>query len=202
LRGEIDHRRRDVEFAVEPGLYGVLVGGDHVDQMAGLQRAQVRGDDVRQDALFVIVAQHDGDEAGRRQRRYRRAHRKTSDHRAAARRRCLRLCLRQRGLDAPAQRERRAIAQVGAGDGLAHLSIVGQRRGAARASRNMRLDVAGMPGIELAVDQCVEKDLCLVAGHVFGSCSAIHADRSMARARARRDITVPTGAATMSAISR
>ena len=94
------------------------------------------------------------------------------------------------------------IAQIGAGDGLAHLAIGGKLRGAARAARDMIFDLARVAGIELAVDQRVKKNFGLVAGHFGCSSSAIHADRSMARARARRDITVPTGASTMSAISR
>ena len=204
LRGEVDHRRRDVELAVEPGFYGVLVGRDHVDQMAGLQRAQMRRDDLGFDALCVVVAQHDGDKPGRRQRRYRRSHRKTAQHRTPARHRhdFSRFWLRQRGLDAFAQGGRRGVAQIGAGDGRAHGAVVGQRGRAAWAAGDVLFDLAGVPGIELAVDQCVEQDLRFVAGHVRCSSAAVHAERSMARARARRDITVPTGAATMSAISR
>ena len=57
----------------------------------------------------------------------------------------------------------------------------------------MGFDLARMAGVEFAVDQRVKQDFGLVAGHFGCSCSAIHADRSMARARARRDITVPTG---------
>src|SRR3954465_170013 len=42
LRGQVDHRRRHVELAVEPRLYGVLIGGNHVGEMPGLQRTQMR----------------------------------------------------------------------------------------------------------------------------------------------------------------
>jgi hypothetical protein len=75
-------------------------------------------------------------------------------------------------------------------------------RGAARAACDMVFDGARVPGVKLAVDQRVKKNFSLVARHFGCSSSAIQADRSMARARARRDITVPTGAPTMSAISR
>ncbi len=71
-----------------------------------------------------------------------------------------------------------------------------------RASGDMAFDVARVPGVEFAVDQRVKKDFSFVAGHFTCSSSAIHADRSMARARARRDITVPTGTSATSAISR
>ena len=39
---EILNRRDEIEFAVEPGFYGVLVGGSDVGKMAGLERANVR----------------------------------------------------------------------------------------------------------------------------------------------------------------
>src|SRR5580700_7192387 len=68
------------------------------------------------------------------------------------------------------------------------------------AGRHVGLDIAGMAGIKLAVDERVQQDFGFVAGH--DPSSAFHAVRSMARARASRDITVPTGAPTMSAISR
>ena len=42
--GKILDRRGEIDFAVEPGLYRVLVGGLNVSQMAGLQGAQVRID--------------------------------------------------------------------------------------------------------------------------------------------------------------
>ncbi len=92
--------------------------------------------------------------------------------------------------------------QIGIPNLPAHLAIGGKLRGAARAGGDMGFDVARMAGIELAIDQRVQKDFCFIAGHFDCSSSAIQAVRSRARARARRDITVPTGAATMLAISR
>src|SRR5205823_6006433 len=127
-----------------------------------------------------------------------RSHRKAPEHRAPARR----LGPRQRSLDAAPKHRRRGETQIGAGDRLAHRAIGGKLRGAAGAAREMVLDFACVPGVELAVDQRVKKNFSLVASHFGGSSSAIHADRSMARARARRDITVPTGASITSAISR
>src|SRR5439155_21584875 len=110
--------------------------------------------------------------------------------------------LRQRGLDPWAQPERRPVTQIGAGDHLAHRAIALKLRGAARAARDMLFDGAGIASIQFVVDQRVKQDFRLIAGHFGNSSSAIQADRSMARARARRDITVPTGAPTTSAISR
>ena len=63
---------------------------------------------------------------------------------------------------------------------------------ASGAGGHVGLDVAGMAGIKLAVDERVQQDFGFVAGH--DPSSAFHAVRSMARARASRDITVPTGA--------
>ena len=85
LRGEIDHRRRDVEPAVEPRFYRVLVGGNHVGEVAGLQRAQMRGDELGLDAHRVIAAQHDGEKTGGRDRRDRGAKGKSFQHRAPRR---------------------------------------------------------------------------------------------------------------------
>src|SRR6185437_11907370 len=110
--------------------------------------------------------------------------------------------LRQCGVDALAQAGGSPETQVGLADRLAHLAIGGELGSAGRTGRDMRFDLARVAGIELAIDQRVKKDACLVAGHFACSCSASHAERSMARARARRDITVPTGAPTASAISR
>ena len=92
--------------------------------------------------------------------------------------------------------------QIRIRDRVAHFTIAAQLRGAARAAGDVRFDLARMAGVELAVEQRMQQDFRLVAGHVGCSSSAIHAVRSMARARARRDITVPTGAPTTSAISR
>src|SRR3984893_17068700 len=51
LRGEIDHRRRHVELAVEPRFYRVPVGGQHVGEMSGLQGAQMRRNHFGLDSL-------------------------------------------------------------------------------------------------------------------------------------------------------
>src|SRR5260370_31106852 len=114
----------------------------------------------------------------------------------------MRLGWRQRGLDAMAQFRGGLVPQIVARHRLAHFAIVAQRRRTVLAACNMGFDVARMSGVEFAVNQRVKKDFGFVAGHFGCSCSAIHADRSMARARASRDITVPTGTSPTSAISR
>jgi hypothetical protein len=65
----------------------------------------------------------------------------------------------------------------------------------------MRLDVAGMDGIELAVDQRVKQQLVFGAIHRTAPSATFQAARSIDRARASRDITVPTGTPATSAIS-
>jgi hypothetical protein len=77
----------------------------------------------------------------------------------------------------------------------------------------MRLDVARMAGVEFAVDQRVKQDFAFSAIHgavpgvvpaavgVGGSVVAFHAERSIERARASRDMTVPTGTPATAAIS-
>src|SRR5665213_897704 len=203
LRGEVDHGRRHVEPAVEPGFYGVLVGRQHVGEVAGLQRAQMRRYDFGFEPLPVVVAQHNGDEAGGGDRGDRRSHRKAAQHRAPARHDLnLRLRLWQRRFDALAQRQGSRVAQLRAGHRLLQFANRGKLSGAGRAGRDMSLDLARMAGVELAVDQRMQQDFRLVAGHFGGSSSASQAERSMARARASRDITVPTGTAAISAISR
>jgi uncharacterized SAM-binding protein YcdF (DUF218 family) len=77
----------------------------------------------------------------------------------------------------------------------------------------MRLDIAGMPGVELAVNQRMQHNFRFIASHdavpeatagpgrVVTVSAAFHAARSIARARASRDMTVPTGTPATWAIS-
>ena len=77
--------------------------------------------------------------------------------------------------------------------------------GAAGTTRHMRLDVARMPGVELAVDQRMQQNLAFGAVHDTAPetepSALFQAERSIERARASRDITVPTGTPATSAIS-
>jgi hypothetical protein len=83
-----------------------------------------------------------------------------------------------------------------------HFAIGLEFRRAARARCDMLLHLARVPGIELAIEQRMHEELGFGASHFAFPSSAIQALRSMERARARRDITVPTGAPTASAMSR
>ncbi len=120
-------------------------------------------------------------------------------------RRCSRWRHRQQRLDTAAQKRRRPLFQVG----LRHRFMHGAERlelfGAAGATRDMRFDVARVPGVELAVDQRVKQDFAFGAVHdaapETGRSAPFQADRSIDRARASRDITVPTGTPATSAIS-
>ena len=93
------------------------------------------------------------------------------------------------------------MAQITAPQGLPQIAIGRELRRAARTAGGMRFNFTRMHGIELVVDQRMQHDFCFVAGHGPFS-SASHAVRSSPRARARRDITVPTGTPVTSAISR
>jgi hypothetical protein len=65
----------------------------------------------------------------------------------------------------------------------------------------MLLHVAGMAGVELTVDQRIKQDFRVIAVHGIAPSAPFHAARSIDRARASRDITVPTGTPATSAIS-
>jgi hypothetical protein len=65
---------------------------------------------------------------------------------------------------------------------------------------DMRFHFSGVARIELVIEERMKQNF--VAGHVGLPSSATHAARSKERARANRDITVPTGTPTTSAISR
>src|SRR4029078_7233920 len=109
---------------------------------------------------------------------------------------------RRRHLDAWAQGHRRGIARLRDRHSLLHLAMGTKLRRTTRATLQMRLNIVAVPAIELAVEEGVKQDFGFCASHVGSPSSAIHAFRSMERARAKRDITVPTGAPTTSAISR
>ena len=65
----------------------------------------------------------------------------------------------------------------------------------------MGLDIAGVAGVELAVDERMQHDFGVGAVHGVAPSATVQAERSIARARANRDITVPTGTPATSAIS-
>ena len=54
--GKIPDRRREIEFAVEPGLYSVLVGRKNVGEMTGLERAEMGVDDLSGQHGLVVVS--------------------------------------------------------------------------------------------------------------------------------------------------
>ena len=85
-----------------------------------------------------------------------------------------------------------------------HLLDVAQLCGAMWANRGMSFDFARVSGIEFAVDERVHQEAGFFAVHrgVSSASALSQASRSMLRARASRDITVPTGAPTISAMSR
>src|SRR6202035_2216021 len=103
--------------------------------------------------------------------------------------------------DAAAQMRRCGFLQVRFGDCAAHRAEYIELRRASGAGRHMGFDVAGMAGVELAVDECMQHDFGVSTIHGVAPSATLHAERSIERARARRDITVPTGTPATSAIS-
>ncbi len=84
LGRQVDHRRGQVDLAVEPGLDGVLIARRHVDQVVATQRAQMRRHRVPEDALIGLLANHHQDEARGQRRRHHTAGRKSLEQAAAA----------------------------------------------------------------------------------------------------------------------
>jgi hypothetical protein len=161
----------------------------------------MRRDDFVGD-LLILIATEDGEHKtcgdGGRQRR---ADGKAAEERPPgrlkelARRDDARRGRGQRRFDAIAQACRCGEFHVGCGHRFAHGAERFQFLGAAGAGRDMRFDVAGMKGIEFAVDQRVQQDFAFGAIHgdvpevvIGGDPSAtFHADRNIDRARASRD---------------
>src|SRR5215467_3116391 len=80
------------------------------------------------------------------------------------------------------------MAQMAAPQRVAQFAIVRKLRGTSRALCRVRLDVAGMPGVELVVDQRMQHDFRFVAGHGRFP-SASQAARNNARARRSEEHT-------------
>ncbi len=51
LLGEVRDGRGDIGMACEPGLHGVAIGGDHIDQMRGHQRAHMRAHELIEERI-------------------------------------------------------------------------------------------------------------------------------------------------------
>jgi hypothetical protein len=62
LIGEIPDWRRKIQFTIEPGLHRVLIGGDNVGEMSGLERTQMSIDDLGGKHCILVVAPVNGDE--------------------------------------------------------------------------------------------------------------------------------------------
>src|ERR1700676_185015 len=51
--GKVHHCRREIELRVQPGLYGVLVGGSDVGEMVCHKRTHMTGDELRREKLVI-----------------------------------------------------------------------------------------------------------------------------------------------------
>src|ERR1700728_1371375 len=85
LRRQIDDRRRDVDLAVEPRFYGVLIAGLDVHQVSGLERANVGRHHFAGDRMFLVVADNGQHQARGERAGEHRAGGKAAEERAARR---------------------------------------------------------------------------------------------------------------------
>src|ERR1700730_1706603 len=63
LTGKVHNRRRKIELGVQPGLYGVLVGGSDVREVVCHQRTHMTGDELRRQELIgprSLQSRHEG----------------------------------------------------------------------------------------------------------------------------------------------
>ena len=63
LIGKIPDRRREIQFAVEPGFYRVLIGRNDIGEMPGLQRSQMGIDNLLGKHCFIVAATVDRDDS-------------------------------------------------------------------------------------------------------------------------------------------
>src|SRR5215472_13701159 len=96
----------------------------------------------------------------------------------------------------------RDLLQWGRAHHFMHGAECGKPVSASLTGSHVRFDVPRMTGVEFAVDQRMKQHFRFIAVHSADPegtagprwvSAAFQAARSMARARARRDITVPTG---------
>src|SRR6185312_16718967 len=156
------------------------------------------GDGLTENAMLIVMPKNDHADRRGGQRRSRTADRKAFQNGAPALRRP-----GNRGfaLNPGTQSFRRRKRQPVTGKDAASLLRRGELGAAARAAFGVSLDFVRVTRVELAVDQGLHQQGGFIAFHDAFS-SASHASRSNERARASRDITVPIGAPTTSAISR
>jgi hypothetical protein len=62
LIGKIPDWRRKIQFTIEPGLHRVLIGGNNVGEMSGLERSQMGIDNLGGKHCILVVAPVSGDE--------------------------------------------------------------------------------------------------------------------------------------------
>ena len=199
ISGEVLDVGREIQFAVEPWFDGVLIGGDDVHEVPGLERADVAGDGLVEQ--FIAPGN-----AGRSQQE--------DEERNG------------RGAEGDIFPEPGEVQRGGTDFGVGftgHLAdVVAQRCGGGMAERGfpqrdgegadgfflggaggtgfqMAHDFQAVGGIEFAIDMGVEERAEVSAVHAAPFW--LSAADNWRRARARRDMTVPTGTAATSAIS-
>src|SRR6267378_2899457 len=60
VAGKVDHCRCKIELGVQPGLYGMLVGGSNVREVVRHKRAHMTGDKLRGEKLIIAWSLQSG----------------------------------------------------------------------------------------------------------------------------------------------
>src|SRR5215831_18729588 len=199
LSGEIPHVGREIEFAVEPRFYSVLIAGGNIRQMPRHQRADMSG--------YGFVHQpirRRG--SGRPQEEDCQRHsRRSKGERLPEAQRLKEACsgfLRLR-----AKLPSKLVAERG-GRGMAQCRLAESRfecmqrfelGSARRTALQMGFKFDAARSVQFAVRERVEERPTLRAVHTFSF--RVTASCNCRRARASRDMTVPTGTSATSAIS-
>lgn len=194
-RAQIGNRWRKIEFAKEPGLHGVLIGGSHIEEVIAHEGSHMAVNHLLDGAIGV-----------RGREPYQRDPAADGNHH----RRCGCPSQQPMGRNPPPRLLRNMRAQtigcrmIGnrANESTERLTL-GDSTAAEGASSQM---IANLPigrGVEFAIEIGVDVAVDSLAGHSTPSTlgSAFNSSRSRSRPRAMRDITVPIGTCTTDAIS-
>ena len=196
LGSEVAHRDAEVDLALEPRFHRVLVGGDHVRQVPGLQRAQVGVDDLTA-GIGAALDVRGGRHGNARRRGHQRDLTQQPTRETPARRGGLAHAAQEPVLEAG----RRIEARQPLSRGLSQRKELVLLPATSSAAADVGLELGHRTYVELVVHPGTDQTVCLGASHALSFSPATMSARSCARARDSRDITVPMGTPATSAIS-
>ena len=198
---EVDHGRRKVDLAVEPRLDHVPVGCLHVGEMSRQQRSYMAGDQLVRESRARPVEEHQVHAYGRHGGDCARRSPNGKGSRGPLCQYCRCGVLRTGRLECRrnARPQSRGGCEPDAGRSERRAHGLQPLKLGAAAGANSQVRLAGqcVESIELTIEQTMQLQLLVAArAHRLGSNLSL----SMCRARARRDMTVPTGAPVICAI--